>query len=90
MCSLSAFYHSLSKLHFRGLVRDLGKMPAFFFFFKSYREWRAVRLFHCFPVEGGAEIASLMSGIEFREENRALGFSLESPCVSDYKRLMVS
>lgn len=33
-----------------------------------------VRLFHCFPVEGGADTASLMSTIEFREEPLGLAF----------------
>lgn len=34
------------------------------FFFFSHVEWGVMRLFYCFPVEGGTEIAALMSGIE--------------------------
>lgn len=46
---------------------------------------------HCFPVEGGAEIASLKSGMEFRGKNLGLGFlgGNNPMSVSEYKRIMV-
>ena len=68
----------MPELHFGVLVRDLGKMLKKNFFFLNLRG--VVSLPHCFPVEAGAEIASFMSGIEFREEDLGLGFSLGPSC----------
>lgn len=53
-------------------------MPRFFFLSLEGEEggWSDCR---CFPVEGGAEIAALISEIEYREENLGPCFSLEPP-----------
>lgn len=77
-CVAYQLFTTLSELHFGVLVRDSGKMPTsfFFFFFNLTGRVERLRLFRCFPVEGGAETASLMSGIEFRDENLGLGFFL--------------
>lgn len=43
-------------------------------FFFSHVEWGVMRLFYCFPVEGGTEIAALMSGIELGKTTQVLAF----------------
>lgn len=75
-CVAYQLFTTLSELQFGVLVRDSGKMPTIFFFLNLTWRVEQLRLFHCFPVEGGAETASLMSGIEFRDENLGLGFFL--------------
>lgn len=69
-----------TELNFGVSVKEAKYLPP-----SPAKERGMVRLLLSFPVEGGAEIAFLMSRIVFREEHLGLGFSFKLLCVSDNK-----